>query len=62
MEIKCFSEHVGGNAMGSMAVLGYGIGVGIGPVGDGMGVKHTSGMAKFIPFNEQFANIVCYPI
>jgi len=62
MDIKCLSEHVGGNAIGNMAVFGYGMGVGMGPVGDGMGVKHTSGIAKFIPFNEQFANIIHYPM
>jgi hypothetical protein len=51
-------EHVGGIAIGSMAVLGYGIGVGIGPAGDGIGVKHTSGMANCMPPKEQLANII----
>jgi hypothetical protein len=29
--------------------LGYGIGTGIGPAGDGIGVKQTSGIAKSNP-------------
>lgn len=58
IEMKCLSEQVGGNAIGLCAVLGYGIGVGIGPAGDGTGVRHTSGKPKSIPANEQFANIV----
>jgi len=58
IEINCFIEHVGGIAMGSIAVFGYGIGVGIGPAGDGIGVKHTSGIANCIPPKEQLANIV----
>lgn len=53
IEIMCLSEAVGGKAIGSCAVFGYGIGTG--PAG--VGVKQTSGIAKFIPFNEQFANI-----
>jgi hypothetical protein len=32
--------------------------VGIGPAGDGIGVKHTSGMANCIPPMEQLANII----
>jgi hypothetical protein len=32
-----------------IAIFGYGIGVGIGPAGDGIGVKHTSGIAKSKP-------------
>jgi len=43
-----------------MAVFGYGIGVGIGPAGDGIGVKHTSGMANCMPPREQLANIIYF--
>ena len=35
-----------GIAVIGKAVLGYGIGVGIGPAGEGIGVKQTSGIAK----------------
>ena len=52
--IKCLG--FGGIAMGFIPMLGYGIG--IGPIGGGGGVKHTSGIAKSIPIIEQFKNII----
>jgi len=57
-EIKCLRLQVGGSDMGRVAILGYGMGVGIGPAGEGMGVRQTSGKPISIPPKEQFANII----
>jgi len=43
-------------------VLGYGIGVGIGPAGDGTGNLQTSGIAMLMAPPWVLANISGYPM
>jgi hypothetical protein len=55
--IKCFMLVVGGNAMGTVEMLGYGIGTVVAETPTYTRVLQTSGMAKAMPPNEQLANI-----